>query len=290
MIEGVRRLAAYQDLAYARLYLDRLDADPRCRREGRSRRPAARRDRAASRRAHVVRGRDPRRAGQDRSGAVCPHRRATWASSRSRRSRSPNSSNPGVEEFCSVLPPWLARPHSGLRRTSSRARPRALGHGDQYRVGLRLLCAFICSPSCGALRPQDVSLPGGAARDRSVAATDRASRAAVRRACASRSRECARLIKGYGDTHKRGSGNYRLIVAQVIEPGARRRHAGAAGRRRDRQCPHRGAARSRRRSAGQMPCRSGGAAGRTPSPPNRRVPSGMGTRAVCSVVLAENVA
>ena len=30
--------------------------------------------------------------------------------------------------------------------------------------------------------------------------------------------ECARLIKGYGDTHKRGSDNYRLIVSQVIEP------------------------------------------------------------------------
>ena len=30
--------------------------------------------------------------------------------------------------------------------------------------------------------------------------------------------ECARLIKGYGDTHKRGSGNYRLVVAQVVEP------------------------------------------------------------------------
>jgi indolepyruvate ferredoxin oxidoreductase beta subunit len=30
--------------------------------------------------------------------------------------------------------------------------------------------------------------------------------------------ECARLIKGYGDTHKRGSSNYRIIVAQVIEP------------------------------------------------------------------------
>jgi indolepyruvate ferredoxin oxidoreductase beta subunit len=30
--------------------------------------------------------------------------------------------------------------------------------------------------------------------------------------------ECARLIKGYGDTHKRGSDNYRAIVSQVIEP------------------------------------------------------------------------
>ena len=30
--------------------------------------------------------------------------------------------------------------------------------------------------------------------------------------------ECARLIKGYGDTWKRGSANYRTIVAQVIRP------------------------------------------------------------------------
>ena len=37
-------------------------------------RQAARRDRAASRGAHVVRGCDPRRRGQDRSGALPPHR------------------------------------------------------------------------------------------------------------------------------------------------------------------------------------------------------------------------
>jgi indolepyruvate ferredoxin oxidoreductase beta subunit len=28
--------------------------------------------------------------------------------------------------------------------------------------------------------------------------------------------ECARLIKGYGDTHKRGTSNYRAIEARVI--------------------------------------------------------------------------
>ncbi len=76
MTEGVRRLAAYQDLAYARLYLDRLapirDADA----QGRRRRATAGGDGAASRRAHVLRGRDPRGAGQDRSGAFCSHRRA----------------------------------------------------------------------------------------------------------------------------------------------------------------------------------------------------------------------
>jgi indolepyruvate ferredoxin oxidoreductase beta subunit len=35
--------------------------------------------------------------------------------------------------------------------------------------------------------------------------------------------ECARLIKGYGDTHKRGLANYRRITAEVIEPALARR-------------------------------------------------------------------
>jgi indolepyruvate ferredoxin oxidoreductase, beta subunit len=30
--------------------------------------------------------------------------------------------------------------------------------------------------------------------------------------------ECARLIKGYGDTWQRGSANYRTIEAEVIRP------------------------------------------------------------------------
>ena len=30
--------------------------------------------------------------------------------------------------------------------------------------------------------------------------------------------ECARLIKGYGDTHKRGTANYRLIEHELIVP------------------------------------------------------------------------
>jgi indolepyruvate ferredoxin oxidoreductase beta subunit len=30
--------------------------------------------------------------------------------------------------------------------------------------------------------------------------------------------ECARLIKGYGDTHKRGSANYDRIVERIIRP------------------------------------------------------------------------
>ena len=38
--------------------------------------------------------------------------------------------------------------------------------------------------------------------------------------------ECARLIKGYGDTHKRGTGNYRLIETELILPALAGNHAG----------------------------------------------------------------
>jgi indolepyruvate ferredoxin oxidoreductase beta subunit len=68
IVEGVRRLVRYQSLAYARLYLDRLApiraADERGQMGGRLLRETARHLRA-----HVLRGRDPRRASQDRSGA-----------------------------------------------------------------------------------------------------------------------------------------------------------------------------------------------------------------------------
>ena len=138
MTEGVRRLAAYQDLAYARLYLDRLAADPRCRRQGQRRRPPARRNRAASRGAHVVRGRDPRRPGQDRSGALCAHRHATWASSRTsiRGHGIPQTRRRGI-----LFDPAAVAGEGAFLRLPNGIRglgARALGHGDQHRVGLRL--------------------------------------------------------------------------------------------------------------------------------------------------------
>ena len=74
-------------LAYARLYLDRLGADPRGRRARQRGRPPAARDRAASGAAHVLRGRDPRRRGQDRSGAHGRGSRPRSAPSRASRSR-----------------------------------------------------------------------------------------------------------------------------------------------------------------------------------------------------------
>ena len=63
--------------------------------------------------------------------------------------------------------------------------------------------------------------------------------------------ECARLIKGYGDTWKRGSANYATIEARVIAPVLEGRIPVRAGIDADRFGPHRRAARSGRREPRQ---------------------------------------
>jgi indolepyruvate ferredoxin oxidoreductase beta subunit len=123
---------------------------------------------------------------------------------------------PGVEELCSMLPPSLAkrilafaehreklarfhwamevnttsvsgylrfRTLAGLRRF----RPRTYRYGEEQRAIERWLALI-------------------------VEASAQSAELALETA------ECARLIKGYGDTHKRGTGNYALIETQVIRP------------------------------------------------------------------------
>ena len=68
--------------------------------------------------------------------------------------------------------------------------------------------------------------------------------------------ECARLIKGYGDTHKRGSANYRADRNARHSSGACRTHSPALGHRRHRQRAHRRARRPRGRRAYALPCRN----------------------------------
>ena len=111
MTEGVRRLAAYQDLAYARLYLDRLRPDhryqmprPKCPTDSYWRKP---------------RGVSPMRVSYGAWSRVAqakidPARFALVAAQIGVKPNQPfarrrNSAKPGVEEVCSTLPPWLAR-------------------------------------------------------------------------------------------------------------------------------------------------------------------------------------
>jgi Pyruvate/2-oxoacid:ferredoxin oxidoreductase gamma subunit/NAD-dependent dihydropyrimidine dehydrogenase PreA subunit len=215
MTEGVRRLAAYQDLAYARLYLDRLgpirDADAKANADGQLLAETARH--LAVRMSYE----DVIRVAQAK---IDPARFARIAAQMGIKPDQPFAITeflkPGVEEFCSILPPWLARPvlafaerhakfaaaHWGMEiNTASlsgflrfyilakmrRLRPRTWRYREEQRdIGNWLKLILRAAPSSAALAIEIA--------------------------------ECARLIKGYGDTHKRGSDNYRVIVARVIEP------------------------------------------------------------------------
>jgi indolepyruvate ferredoxin oxidoreductase beta subunit len=123
---------------------------------------------------------------------------------------------PGIEEMCSILPPSLAkrilaaaerrgmieRVHWAMEVNSAsvsgflriwvlaklrRWRPRSY----RYQVEQRAIEAWL-------------ALIGEAARLSGDLALEVA--------------ECARLIKGYGDTHKRGTANYRLIETRIVQP------------------------------------------------------------------------
>ena len=109
MIEGVRRLVALSGRRLcAALSRSSCGASANSTTQRRRRRQAVARNRAPSRGAHVLRGRDPRRAGQDRSRRACSASTGTGAAA-GEPYHVTEFLKPGIEEMCQVLPPSLAR-------------------------------------------------------------------------------------------------------------------------------------------------------------------------------------
>jgi indolepyruvate ferredoxin oxidoreductase beta subunit len=213
--EGVRRLTNYQDQAYARLYLDRLapirDADARAKADGRLLHETARH--LAVRMSYE----DVIRVAQAKTD---PARFTRIAAEVAAKPGEPvkifEFLKPGVDELCSVLPPSLARRilafaehreklarfHWGMEvNTTSvsgylrfrllaklrRFRPKTYRYAEEQRAIERWLSLIVEAAAQSAELALEIA-------------------------------ECARLIKGYGDTHKRGTGNYALIETHVIRP------------------------------------------------------------------------
>ena len=205
----------YQDAAYARLYLDRLaairDADTRANADGKLLRETARH--LALRMSYE----DVIRVGQAKTD---PARLARIAAEVQAKPGEPvkvfEFLKPGIEELCSVLPRSLAR-----RVLVFSERREWLRHWHWgMEVNTTSICGLSALPPAGktaALSPTHLSLRRRAERDRALARPDRQA-AALSSQLALEVAECARLIKGYGDTHKRGTGNYRLIEDHVIRP------------------------------------------------------------------------
>jgi indolepyruvate ferredoxin oxidoreductase, beta subunit len=212
---GVRRLAAYQDTAYAQRYLERLravhTADERCGAGGRLLRETARH--LAVRMSYE----DVIRVAQAK---IDPARRARIAAELGAEPDEPFTVTeflkPGIEEMCSLLPPALAK-----RILTAAARR---GLIDRLHWGMQVNSAsvsgFLRLWALARLRRWRPKSYRFHEEQRAITAwLDRIVEAArLSGDLALEVAECARLIKGYGDTLKRGAANYALIEARVISP------------------------------------------------------------------------
>ena len=122
---------------------------------------------------------------------------------------------PGVEEFSSVMPHFLGKRLLGWAERR--------GKLDAYNVGMHIrtsgLFGYLLVRSLAWLRPwRPMSYryrEEQALIERWLGLVADAARrdAALAREIA----ECARLIKGYGETHRRGKGNFLAIVDALVE-------------------------------------------------------------------------
>ena len=152
---------------------------------GGARGQAAEGSRAASRGAHVVRGRGARGAGQDCAGAHAPHRPRGIA--RQGRAvlgaRFPQARHRGNVP---VLPRLSGAADPAAGRSARLARPRLFRHGDQLDLGQRL-SALLDAREAAAAAPIRLSLRAGAGADRILARADRTRRRSSRPISRSRS-------------------------------------------------------------------------------------------------------
>ena len=214
-IEGVRRLIAYQGVPYARLYLDRLraliDADAAAGAPGKLLKEVARQLAVRMSYEDVVRVAQAK---------IAPERMRRIAREELRAKDEPYSVHdflkPGIEELTQLLPPVLARPilafaeHKGwLGRVYFGMEINSTSVSGYLR--------FLTLAKLRRLRPYGYRFKQEQAQIESwlklIAEAARRSGALALEVA-----ECARLIKGYGDTYARGISNYRAIETRVIRP------------------------------------------------------------------------
>jgi indolepyruvate ferredoxin oxidoreductase alpha subunit len=213
--EGVRRLTAYQDRDYARLYLDRLnlvrEADDKATAGGRLLAATARQLALRMSYEDVIRVAeakiDPARLARIMSElAVKPEQTVAVT----------EFLKPGVDELCSILPPWLA---ARILRLADRYP--ALGRAHiAMAVNSRSISGYLRFATLAKLRSLRRKTFRFKEDQEAIEAWLRlvVQAAACSAELAIEIAECAGLIKGYGDTHRRGSSNYDQIVKHVAMP------------------------------------------------------------------------
>ncbi len=213
--EGVRRLAHYQDAAYGRLYLDRLgpirEADAKAGANGKLLAETARHLAVRMSYEDVIRVAqvkiDPARFARIESGMSLNPKQTFGVT---------EFLKPGIEEFCSILPPWLAKPILRLAERYPALR-RAHWGMEINTASVSGYLRFFLLARLRGFRPKTFRYQE---EQRAIEAWLHliAQAAPLSADLALEIVECARLIKGYGDTHKRGSANYRLIERELMAP------------------------------------------------------------------------
>ena len=217
VLEACGRCLDYQDAAYARLYLDRLDTI-RAIDEGRGDGDFKITNEAARHLGLRMTFEDIMRVAQfkTRRSRFERMRRDVQAQD-DQLVRTTEHFKPGPYEFASVLPKGLGRRVvAWADRNPAKARKWHFGlHIRTDTVWgfarVRLLAGMRRFRRRGYRYAEEQELIEGW-----LDLVRRA--AAVGKPMALETIECARLIKGYSETHKRGVGNYRRIVAGIVEP------------------------------------------------------------------------
>ncbi|MGH6969880.1 MAG: indolepyruvate oxidoreductase subunit beta family protein, partial [Stellaceae bacterium] len=219
-VEGLRRLAHYQDADYAWDYLDRVKrivaVDAAAKLGGRLAHTTARHLALRLSFEDVIRvaqvKSDPARLARIRTelGAAAgdPVRVVEYF-------------KPGIDELCSILPPALARPILALAE-------RRGWLGRAYwgmRIKTHTVAGYLRLKVLASLRRYRRKTHRFQAEQREIETwlAAIADAAPLSPHLALEIAECANLIKGYGDTWKRGMANYRAIFERVVRPALARR-------------------------------------------------------------------
>jgi indolepyruvate ferredoxin oxidoreductase beta subunit len=215
VIEGVRRLVPYQSVAYARLYLGRLkpiaEADAASGAQGNLLKETARHLAVRMSYEDVVRVAQAK---------IAPERMRRIAREELRVKNDPYAVHdflkPGIEELCQLLPPFLARPI--LRLSERRGWLGKVYFGMEINsTSISGYLRFLFLAKLRGLRPYGYRYAQEQAQIQSWLGLI-ADAARLSSGLALEVAECARLIKGYGDTFARGLGNFHLIEARLIRP------------------------------------------------------------------------
>jgi indolepyruvate ferredoxin oxidoreductase, beta subunit len=214
-LEGVRRLIHYQSVDYAWLYLSRLrpiaEVDQTIGAQGKLLKEVARYLAVRMSYEDVVRVAQAKAA---------PERMHRIAREELRVNSEPFSVHdflkPGIEELCQLLPSLMARP---ILRLAERK-----GWLGRVYFGMEInstsisgYLRFLMLAKLRRLRPYGHRYKQEQQQIESWLALIREA-ARLSPELALEIAECARLIKGYGDTHARGLANYRSIEERVIRP------------------------------------------------------------------------